>query len=210
MTPATPGRVNSHNEWDKLREIIVGTADGTIATLSWMRPGQIPQNTLAKAQDLALKASPQWFYDEVAEDLQRRRVIGRFSTFLEHAKPLKTGERVTRYNALFHWAVPEGREIEAGSEIGRHHILTHCYWREGGPGFGNVNIMGVVRGTKRDLVYAHKDAIDAHLADVGIPLTYTNVFWGGRSEIKPSEVAPSAYQEWCASVDIDPETMIER
>lgn len=147
---------------------------------------------------------------EVAEDLQRRRVIGRFSTFLEHAKPLKTGERVTRYNALFHWAVPEGREIEAGSEIGRHHILTHCYWREGGPGFGNVNIMGVVHGTKRDLVYAHKDAIDAHLADVGIPLTYTNVFWGGRSEIKPSEVAPSAYQEWCASVDIDPETMIER
>ena len=147
---------------------------------------------------------------EVAEDLQRRRVIGRFSTFLEHAKPLKTGERVTRYNALFHWAVPEGREIEAGSEIGRHHILTHCYWREGGPGFGNVNIMGVVHGTERDLVYAHKDAIDAHLADVGIPLTYTNVFWGGRSEIKPSEVAPSAYQEWCASVDIDPETMIER
>lgn len=147
---------------------------------------------------------------EVAEDLQRRRVIGRFSTFLEHAKPLKTGERVTRYNALFHWAVAEGREIEAGSEIGRHHILTHCYWREGGPGFGNVNIMGVVHGTKRDLVYAHKDAIDAHLADVGIPLTYTNVFWGGRSEIKPSEVAPSAYQEWCASVDIDPETMIER
>ena len=50
----------------------------------------------------------------------RRKVIGRFSTFLEHVKPLKTGERVTKYNALFHWAVPPGREIEAGREVGRH------------------------------------------------------------------------------------------
>ena len=145
---------------------------------------------------------------KVAEDLQRRKVIGRFSTFLEHAKQLKTGERVTRYNALFHWAVPEGREVEGGCEIGRHHILTHCYWREGGPDFGNVNIMGVVHGTERDLVYEHKAAIDAHLADVGIPLSYTNVFWGGRSEIKPSEIAPSAYRDWCASVDLDPEEMV--
>ena len=36
-------KLNSHNEWDKLQEIIVGTADGTIATLSWMRPDPIPQ-----------------------------------------------------------------------------------------------------------------------------------------------------------------------
>src|SRR5216684_2615282 len=49
------------------------------------------------------------FY-EVAESLNRRKVIGRFSTFLEHVKPLQTGERVTRFNALFHWAVPQGRD----------------------------------------------------------------------------------------------------
>ena len=54
----------------------------------------------------------------VAEDLNARRVVGRFSTFLEHVKRLKTGEQVTRYNALFHWAVPTGREIEAGREVG--------------------------------------------------------------------------------------------
>src|SRR5438067_5586340 len=35
----------------------------------------------------------------VAEDLNRRGVIGRFSTFLEHVKPLATGDRVTRFNA---------------------------------------------------------------------------------------------------------------
>ncbi len=147
------------------------------------------------------------FYD-VAEDLQFRKVVGRFSTFLEHSKELKTGERVTRYNALFHWAVPKGREIEAGCEVGRHHIMTHCYWREGGPEFGDVNIMGVVHGTERDKVYEHKQAVDDHLAACDIPLGYTNVFWGGRSEIKPSEISPSVYREWCASMGADAEAMV--
>jgi hypothetical protein len=148
------------------------------------------------------------FY-EVAEDLNRRGVIGRFSTFLEHVKPLSTGERVTRFNALFHWAVPPGREIEAGRQIGRFHILTHCYWREGGPEFRNVNVMAVAHGTEKEAVLAHKRAIDEHLENIGIPVSYTNVFWGGRSEIKPSEISPFAYREWCASVGVDPETMRE-
>ena len=146
------------------------------------------------------------FY-EVAESLNKRGVVGRFSTFLEHVKTLKTGERVTRFNALFHWAVPPGRELEAGREVGRFHILTHCYWREGGPEFRNVNIMAVAHGTEKELVLAHKRAIDEHLAEIGIPVTYTNVFWGGRSEIKPSEISPFAYRDWCAARGVDPETM---
>ncbi len=146
---------------------------------------------------------------EVAEDLNRRKVIGRFSTFLEHVKPQSDGERVTRFNALFHWAVPAGREIETGREVGRHHIMTHAYWREGGPEFRDVNVMGVAHGTDKTLVLAHKAAIDAHLASIGIPVSYTNVFWGGRSEIKPSEISPFAYRDWCRSVGIDPEKMRE-
>jgi DNA-binding Lrp family transcriptional regulator len=136
---------------------------------------------------------------EVAEQLNRRRVVGRFSTFLEHVKPHAGGERVTRFNALFHWAVPPGREMEAGQEVGRFHILTHCYWREGGAEFRNVNIMAVAHGTEKDAVLAHKRAIDAHLEAIGIPVSYTNVFWGGRSEIKPSEISPFAYREWLAA-----------
>lgn len=135
---------------------------------------------------------------EVAEELNRKKVIGRFSTFLEHVKPSATGERVTRFNALFHWAVPKGREIEAGAEVGRHFCMTHAYWREGGPQFGNVNIMGVVHGTEKARVLEHKAAIDKHLEEAGIPLSYTNVFWGGRSEIKPSEISPKVYAEWHA------------
>ncbi len=158
--------------------------------------------TRAAEADVPLKT-----FFEIAEDLNRRGVIGRFSTFLEHVKPLQTGERVTRFNALFHWAVPPGREIEAGREIGRFHILTHCYWREGGAEFRNVNIMAVAHGTEKNVVLAHKRAIDEHLRNIGMAVTYTNVFWGGRSEIKPSEVSPLAYVEWCGKHGIDPDTM---
>ncbi len=164
-------------------------------------PEEISENLWeprAKEVDLPLAV-----FFEVAEGLNERKVIGRFSTFLEHVKPTATGERVTKFNALFHWAVPKGREIEAGREIGRHHILTHCYWREGGPEFNQVNIMAVAHGTDRDRVREHKAAIDAHLGAINVPFSYTNVFWGGRSEIKPSEIAPSAYAEWCGAMGID-------
>jgi DNA-binding Lrp family transcriptional regulator len=143
----------------------------------------------------------------VAQELSERKVIGRFSTFLEHVKPLANEERVTRYNALFHWAVPPGRELEAGREVGRFHIMTHAYWREGGAEFRNVNIMGVAHGMEKSVVLAHKAAIDAHLAEIGLPVSYTNVFWGGRSEIKPSEIAPTAYRAFCREHGLDPEAM---
>ena len=139
----------------------------------------------------------------MGEDFERRKIIGRFSTFLEHYKKLADGSTVTKYNALFHWAVPLGKEIEAGREVGRHHIMTHGYWREGGPDFNNVNIMGVAHGTDKDLVLAHKAAIDQHLEEIGIPVLYTAVFWGGRSEIKPSEISPIAYREWCNQMGLD-------
>jgi DNA-binding Lrp family transcriptional regulator len=144
---------------------------------------------------------------EVAHELNERGVIGRFSTFLEHVKKTAGGERVTRYNALFHWAVPQGREIDAGREVGRHDIITHAYWREGGPEFRDVNVMAVAHGLDKDVVLAHKAAIDEHLREAGIDFTYTNVFWGGRSEIKPSEISPAAFREFCERNGIDPETM---
>jgi hypothetical protein len=85
--------------------------------------------------------------------------------------------------------------------------MTHAYWREGGPEFRNVNIMGVAHGTDKQVVLAHKAAIDAHLKHCGIDVSYTNVFWGGRSEIKPSEIAPQAYRDWSVSMGIDAAAM---
>jgi len=166
----------------------------------------VPDIWRARAREAGV---PLETFIEVAEDFNRRKIVGRFSTFLEHVKPLSTGERVTRFNALFHWAVPSGREIETGREVGRHHIMTHAYWREGGPEFRNVNIMGVAHGTDKELLLAHKTAIDEHLKQCSIPVSYTNVFWGGRSEIKPSEISPLAYCDWCRSVGLDPEQLRE-
>ena len=164
----------------------------------------VPDIWSARAAEVDLSLDE---FCEVAEGLNKRGVIGRFSTFLEHVKPVAGGQRVTRYNALFHWRVPEGREIDAGREVGRHHIMTHAYWREGGPEFHGVNVMGVAHGTEKDVLLAHKAAIDVHLAEAGIEVGYTNVFWGGRSEIKPSEISPLVYRDWCASVGLDPEAM---
>ncbi|MDH2909867.1 MAG: Lrp/AsnC family transcriptional regulator [Candidatus Eremiobacteraeota bacterium] len=143
----------------------------------------------------------------VAEALERRKVIGRFSTFLEHVKPNAANERVTRYNALFHWRVAPGSEVAAGREVARHYVITHGYWREGGPEFMNVNIMAVAHGTEKALVLEHKAAIDAHLREAGILFDYTNVFWGGRSEIKPSEIAPAAFEAFHRALGNDPEAM---
>jgi hypothetical protein len=170
-------------------------------------PDEIHENLWQPRADAAGLPLDEFY--RVARSLNERKVIGRFSTFLEHVKTLKTGEQVTKYTALVHWAVPVGRELEAGREVGRFHTMTHAYWREAGAEFGNVNIMGVAHGTDKQLVLAHKQAIDDHLNSIGIPVSYTNVFWGGRSEIKPSEISPIAYRAFCQSRGVDPETMRE-
>ena len=189
----------------------------TLSALEWQVLGALKREftpeelgaTPWRARAAEAHVSYEQFLD-VARGLADKKVIGRFSTFLEHVKPSATGERVTRYNALFHWRVPEGREIEAGREVGRHHILTHAYWREGGAEFANVNIMAVAHGTEKAKVLEHKAAIDRHLDAVGIPVSYTNVFWGGRSEIKPSEIMPQAYESWLSDQGIEPATMRAR
>jgi DNA-binding Lrp family transcriptional regulator len=194
--------------------VVKDTAKVELSDLEWqvltavkreLEPEEVTRDLWQRRAAEANVTLEQFF--EVAEALNRRGVVGRFSTFLEHVKTLKTGDRVTRFNALFHWAVPPGRELEAGREVGRFDILTHCYWREGGAEFRNVNIMAVAHGTEKDLVLAHKRAIDEHLAAIGIPVSYTNVFWGGRSEIKPSEISPLALREWYAGRGVDPDTI---
>ena len=193
---------------------VIDTVIETLSEQEWrmlaalkreFEPGEIAPGLWApRAAEAGLTLEE--FY-EAGEGLAARGVVGRFSTFLEHVKPVAGATPVTRYNALFHWAVPPGREIDAGREVGRHHVMTHGYWREGGPEFRNVNVMGVAHGTDKQLLLDHKAAIDVHLAGAGIEVGYTNVFWGGRSEIKPSEILPSAYIEWCAGQGLDPEQM---
>ena len=185
MTPAVVHLTDL--EWSILLELKREFRADEITAFPWLKRAE------------AAGVTPEIFYS-VARSFLERKLLGRFSTFLEHVKPSSTGVRVTRFNALFHWAVPPGREAEAGAEIGRHDIMTHCYWREGGPEFNNVNIMGVAHGTDKERVLEHKAAMDIHLQQAGIPLLYTNVFWGGRSEIKPSEISPEIYRAWRSEI----------
>ncbi len=64
-----PNKINSHNEWDKLREIIVGSGEGLGATIEWHSKKKISEDTLKKAYELCKQASPKWFVDEINEDL---------------------------------------------------------------------------------------------------------------------------------------------
>lgn len=193
---------------------VLDTSIVTLSPLEWQVLGPLKrefevdeiraQPWAPRAQEAGLSLED---FLRIAHGLNERGVIGRFSTFLEHVKPSAAGTRVTRYNALFHWRVPDGRELDAGREVGRHHILTHAYWREGGPEFANVNVMAVAHGTDKAVVLEHKGAIDQHLAEAGIPVLYTNVFWGGRSEIKPSEILPGAYLAWCERMGVEIDSM---
>ena len=176
----------SDNDWRVLVELKRDFAPEEIAENLWV--------SRAAAAGMGIHE-----FIAIAEDLNRRGVIGRFSTFLEHTKPVGTdSERLSSFNGLFHWAVPKGREIEAGREIGRFAILTHAYWRDAGPELNDVNIMAVAHGETKEQVMAHKGAIDKYLNDIGIGYTFTNVYWGGKAEIKPSEISPVVYKQWAA------------
>ena len=62
-------KINSHNEWDRLREVIVGRAE-SVAALVFPTAEPIPDEIRQEAFALALKAYPQYFLDEVNEDLE--------------------------------------------------------------------------------------------------------------------------------------------
>jgi glycine amidinotransferase/scyllo-inosamine-4-phosphate amidinotransferase 1 len=62
-------KINSHNEWDTLKEVIVGSAEKTMAVLTWVNSRPLVDSIKEKAVKLAKKAYPQWFLNEVNEDL---------------------------------------------------------------------------------------------------------------------------------------------
>ena len=147
------------------------------------------------------------FY-QVAEQLNARKVIGRFSTFLEHVKPSD------RWSA--------GHAIQRAFSLGGAAGSRNRSGRRGRAGITSSRIATGARAdrnsrmstswplrterTKR-LLLAHKAAIDGISQTSGIPVSYTNVFWGGRSEIKPSEISPQVYQAMVGGADEELKTL---
>jgi glycine amidinotransferase len=60
-------KLNSHNEWDPLKAVIVGTVEGFTPGLEIAHP---QPGVLEAASEIVRKAYPQWYLDEVAEDLE--------------------------------------------------------------------------------------------------------------------------------------------
>jgi N-dimethylarginine dimethylaminohydrolase len=81
-------KINSHNEWDKLKEIIVGTGKGSIATLTWKKNKPPSEKILDRAKKLSKKACPKWFYDEVEEDLDNlSKTLKSFGVIVHRPEP---------------------------------------------------------------------------------------------------------------------------
>ena len=132
-------KINSHNEWDKLKEIIVGSAAGTSTVLTWERPEPIPPKLLEQASALAAKAYPDWFLNEIEEDLDNlAATIARFGVkvFRPNVHDLKkmystpfwssTGNNI--YNARDLHLVVGNTVIESPSHVkGRYFEATALY-----------------------------------------------------------------------------------
>ena len=67
-------KVNSHNEWDKLREIIVGKAE-TRSCLAFSTTTPPSEEILKKLEACATKVFPQSMIDEVNEDIDGLRDV---------------------------------------------------------------------------------------------------------------------------------------
>jgi N-dimethylarginine dimethylaminohydrolase len=65
-------KLNSHDEWSPLREVILGTVAGFIPPIEM---SLADEGLMARAAAIAAKAYPQWYLDEVAEDLSELEAV---------------------------------------------------------------------------------------------------------------------------------------
>lgn len=65
-------KLNSHDEWSPLREVVLGTVDNFAPPLSTLRR---EPDVLERAIGIAWEAYPRWYLDEVAEDLEGLRAL---------------------------------------------------------------------------------------------------------------------------------------
>jgi len=62
--------MNSHNEWDRLQEVIVGTVDHMTVGLEFSPAKPVTPALLEKAAKISRQAIPDWYRNEVTEDLE--------------------------------------------------------------------------------------------------------------------------------------------
>ena len=81
-------KINSHNGWDKLKEVIVGTCEGTTGTITWDRKKKIDQKILDQAIVLAKESFPNWLSEEVEDDLNGlATILQKLDVIVHRPKP---------------------------------------------------------------------------------------------------------------------------
>ncbi len=95
-------KINSHNEWDRLREVILGTAEREMAVLTWNKPVLPERKVLDRAYELAKQASPQWLLDEIDEDMAD--VSAELKKFGVKVQRPKVHDLSRMYTSPFGWA----------------------------------------------------------------------------------------------------------
>lgn len=142
-------KVSSYDEWSRLREVIVGTARGTRAVLTWDRPEPITPAVAAAAMALAAEACPAWYLDEVEEDLDGlAAVLQRYGAVVHRptvhdlsrlcATPFWQSTGNNLYNARDLHLVVGNTVIESPSHVRSRQFealalqdIWYRYWEEG-------------------------------------------------------------------------------
>ncbi len=120
-------------------------------------------------------------------------------------------ERRTRH--ALQRALPLGgtagpRDGGRAARSARHYVITHAYWREGGPEFHDVNVMAVAHGMEKAVVLAHKAAIDAHLREARHRVCVHERVLGRPQRDQTIGDRTGRVSRFCRSHGIDPETML--
>ena len=80
-------KINSHNEWDTLKEVVLGTMDSFHTALEFSSSFPVSEDLIKKASDIARMARPQSYVDEVNEDLSGlKTVLTNFGAKVFHPK----------------------------------------------------------------------------------------------------------------------------
>jgi len=86
-------KINSHNEWDKIREVIVGTAEQMPIGLEFSPLKPVSEDLFSKAMLIAKKAVPDWYKEEVNEDLNGLcKILTEFGAKVFRPKPYGNGK----------------------------------------------------------------------------------------------------------------------
>jgi glycine amidinotransferase/scyllo-inosamine-4-phosphate amidinotransferase 1 len=81
-------KINSYNEWDTLREVIVGTVDNMTIGLEFSDSKPVSHALFEKAAKIAKKAIPDWYKNEVSEDINDLcKIFTEFGVKVFHPTP---------------------------------------------------------------------------------------------------------------------------